>query len=183
MKYLCEIYVSDKVGHCPEKAAVVKYKNNVGRPGRRIRIIVCESHIDALPEWGSLLVPVYLGLFGLVPDEGITGVRIDPMGEFKYPEGSLKGAWRQSLQTLQFNVKGAAYLSTPGAPIRVAGKELRPCTEAEAAEFRGQFAALARELNLRDPDGYAAWEKAFLAWKAGDLSAEIPNPEAYGEES
>lgn len=105
------------------------------------------------------------------------------MDKFKHQDGPLKGQFRQTLQTLRFNLMGAAYLATPGAPIRVAGVTVRPTTVEEAAEFRPKLEAYARELEARDPEGYELWRMAYLDWRSGDLEADIPSPEHFGKES
>ncbi|MCY0955825.1 hypothetical protein [Streptomyces sp. H27-H5] len=104
------------------------------------------------------------------------------LDQFKYQDGPLKGQFRQTLQTLRLNLMGSAYLATPGAPIRVAGVTVRPTTVDEAAEFRPKFEAYARELDTRDPEGFAMWRTAYLDWRAGDLEADIPSPESFRKE-
>lgn len=106
--------------------------------------------------------------------------------EFKVQDGPLKGAFRQTLQTLRLNLQQAAYLATPGAPVKSYGPEgmqFRPNSEFEAAAFRNQFAAYARELSLRDPEGFAGWEKAYLEWRGTKNPDTFPRVESYARKN
>ncbi len=90
-----------------------------------------------------------------------------------------------TLQTLQRNVDLYAYQSTPGAPIYDGGRDenynrtTRPTTTEEAAKVRLDFEKYAAELERRDPEGFAAWHRAYNEWRSGDLNERLRSSEAF----
>ncbi|MDW6058027.1 hypothetical protein SAZ11_07985 [Streptomyces sp. FXJ1.4098] len=102
------------------------------------------------------------------------------LDQYKFTSGPLKGYWRQDLATLRCNVQWAAYLATPGVPVRDNAKApYRPQTAADASQVRGHFDRHAQELSHRDPAGYNAWHADYMTWQSGDLNAPMPRPESY----
>lgn len=76
MKFICEIFVSDATGHCPEEGHIVRFV----RDGEA-RIIMCEPHSErVLKGWETLPITEYAERFGLVQDEPIIGARLSGEG-------------------------------------------------------------------------------------------------------
>lgn len=88
----------------------------------------------------------------------------------------------KSLQTLHFNLRDTAYLATPGVLVDDHSGGVRRTVEQsreEAQKWIEAFHQNSQELSERDPEGFQVWFSAYMEWRRGDLSKDIPHPEKY----
>jgi hypothetical protein len=75
----CEIFVSDDAGHCKGQAVKVKHTwyERKGKPGERLRLLLCERHEHVFPEWEEMTIREYVNTYnGLEQDAPILGKRL-----------------------------------------------------------------------------------------------------------
>ncbi|MFE4514787.1 hypothetical protein ACFRMQ_11435 [Kitasatospora sp. NPDC056783] len=78
--YLCEVFASDSVGHCPEDATGVRWTDSK-RSGERVRVLLCPHHGEVFDDWTWSPISQYRDEWGIAPEEGITGGRLGPLRE------------------------------------------------------------------------------------------------------
>ncbi|MFB7906384.1 hypothetical protein ACFC1T_08155 [Kitasatospora sp. NPDC056076] len=77
--YLCEVFASDSVGHCPEDATGVRWTDSK-RTGERVHVLLCPHHGGVFDDWAWTPISAYLTEWGIDPeDTGIIGGRLGPL--------------------------------------------------------------------------------------------------------
>ncbi|MFJ7907472.1 hypothetical protein [Kitasatospora sp. NPDC096204] len=80
--FLCEVWTSEEVGHCPEGATVVRFTDSKRKPGKHVRILECPQHALRSESWTKLPISQYRDEYGIDPeDSGIIGGRLGPVRE------------------------------------------------------------------------------------------------------
>ncbi|MFJ5882693.1 hypothetical protein [Kitasatospora cineracea] len=78
--YLCEIYVSDEIGHCSDNATMVRFTDSKRRPGKHVRIMECSEHVYRSDSWVRLAIPEYRQRWEIDPaDSALIGGRLGPV--------------------------------------------------------------------------------------------------------
>ncbi|MFJ4093415.1 hypothetical protein ACIPYS_17695 [Kitasatospora sp. NPDC089913] len=79
--FLCDIYVSEAVGHCPESAVFVEWTHSKRDSGKQVHILQCARHSFLHdPTWTRTPIPEYRDEWGIdVEDTGIIGGRRGPL--------------------------------------------------------------------------------------------------------
>jgi hypothetical protein len=75
----CEVFVNDDTGHCKDQAVKVKHTwyERKGKPGKRLRLLLCETHGHIFPEWEDMPIREYVNTYnGLEQDAPIIGPRL-----------------------------------------------------------------------------------------------------------
>ncbi|MFF1908596.1 hypothetical protein [Kitasatospora sp. NPDC058218] len=77
--FLCEVFVSDEVGHCPEGATGVRWTDSKRTSGR-VRVLLCPHHGGVFDDWAWSPISQYRAEWGIALEEsGIPGGRRGPL--------------------------------------------------------------------------------------------------------